>query len=188
MKKLIIFLSVIILSINFSLAQKKVGGITMPEKIVLKENTLLLNGAGVREKMWIDLYACGLYIKNKTTDAESIINSKELSGIKIHIVSSLITSEKMNNAVEDGFKKAAGENMDKLRKDVDTFKSIFAKEDIKKGDIYDIMYIPNKGVVVFKNGKIFPAIDNFEFKKALFAIWLGDDPADDDLKDELLGK
>ena len=75
-----------------------------------------------------------------------------------------------------------------LIKVLKSFKSIFAKEDIKKGDIYDIMYIPNKGVVVFKNGKIFPAINNFDFKKALFAIWLGDDPADDDLKEELLGK
>lgn len=188
MKKIFILLFATTIISNFSYAQKKVGGITMPEKIELKENTLVLNGAGVREKMWIDLYACGLYIKTKTTDAKSIINSKELSGIKIHIVSSLITSEKMNNAVEDGFKKSAGDNIKSLRKDVDTFKSIFAKEDIKKGDIYDIMYIPNKGVVVFKNGKIFPAINNFDFKKALFAIWLGDDPADDDLKEELLGK
>lgn len=188
MKKLVTFLSIVLITINISLAQKTVGGITMPEKLVLKENTLLLNGAGVREKMWIDLYACGLYVKTKSNDANSIINSEELSGIKIHIVSSLITSEKMNNAVEDGFKKAAGDDMDKLRKDVDTFKAIFEKEDIKKGDIYDIIYIPNKGVVVFKNGKIFPAIDNFEFKKALFAIWLGEDPADDDLKEELLGK
>ncbi len=49
------------------------------------------------------------------------------------------------------------------------------------------MYVPEKGVVVFKNGKIQPIIEGLEFKKALYGIWLGEEPADDDLKEDLLG-
>ena len=169
------------------MAQKKVGGVEIPEKLKAGKTTLVLNGAGVREKMWIDLYACGLYIEKKTTNAQEIIDSKEPCAIKIHIVSKLISSEKMNNAVEEGFEKSTGGNIAELRKRIDAFKAIFAKEEIQKNDIYDIVYVPGKGTLIFKNGKIQPVIKGYDFKQALFAIWLGNEPADDDLKEELLG-
>lgn len=168
-------------------AQKTVGGVKIPEKLKAGKTTLVLNGAGVREKMWLDLYACGLYIPKKSTNANEIIESKEPCAIKIHIVSALISSKKMNAAVEEGFEKSTSGNTAKLRDRIDAFKAIFSKEEIEKNDIYDIVYVPGKGTIIFKNGKIQPIIKGLDFKKALFAIWLGDEPADDDLKEELLG-
>ena len=94
----------------------------------------------------------------------------------------------MSDAVEDGFKNALGKPTKEMRKKIDDFKAIFSKEEIKENDIYDIVYIPSKGVVMFKNGKIQPIIEGYDFKKALFSIWLGKKPADDGLKNELLGK
>ena len=44
------------------------------------------------------------------------------------------------------------------------------------------------GVVVYKNGSKKGSIDGHDFKRALFGIWLGDKPADDDLKAGMLGK
>ncbi len=188
MKKLLFTLTAI-LTINLSVsAQKTVGGVTIPGKVKLGATELKLNGAGVREKMWIDLYACGLYVTTPTKNAQEIIASEDACGIKIQIVSGLISSKKMNDAVEEGFEKATGGKTADLRKRIDAFKAIFAKEEIVKNDIYDIMYIPEKGIIVFKNGKINPAIKGLDFKKALFSIWLGSEPADEDLKDDLLGK
>lgn len=178
-------LTLIVVTTSFS--QKTVAGVTMPKKVMIGKNILNLNGAGVREKMWIDLYACALYVKQKTNKANDIINADEHCGIKIQIVSSLISSKKMSDAVEEGFKKSTNGETKELRKRIDEFKAIFSKEEIVKGDIYDIMYVPEKGVVVFKNGKINPIIKGLDFKKALFGIWLGAKPADDDLKEELLG-
>lgn len=186
MKKLALLLFILSIGLT-TYAQKKVGGVTLPEKLVFGKTTLKLNGAGVREKMWLDLYACGLYVKNTSSNATEIISSKESMGMKLHIVSSLISSKKMNDAVEEGFKKATGGKTKALREKIDAFKAIFSKEEIKKGDIYDIMYIPSKGTVVFKNGKVHSPIEGHEFKKALFAIWLGSKPADEDLKEDLLG-
>jgi hypothetical protein len=188
MKKLLSILIILLVSLSTSFAQKTFGDVTIPKKMMVGKTVLTLNGAGVREKMWIDLYVCGLYVKTKTTDANTIIDSKEHCSIKIQIVSSLITSKKMSDAVEDGFKNSIGKPTKEMREKIDNFKSIFADSEIKDGDIYDIVYIPSKGVVVFKNGKIQPIIEGYEFKKALFTIWLGDKPADDDLKDDLLGK
>ncbi|MCB0402009.1 MAG: chalcone isomerase family protein [Flavobacteriales bacterium] len=184
-----LFLSALILLITFpAVAQKTVSGVTFPEKVKVGESTVLLNGAGIREKMWIDLYACGLYVSSVTKNAQDIIDSDKHSGIKIHIVSSMITSKKMSDAVEEGFEKSTGGDMAALRDRIDKFKAIFSKEEIKKDDVYDIMYVPEKGVIVFKNGKIQPVIKGLDFKKALFGIWLGEEPADDNLKKDLLGK
>jgi hypothetical protein len=38
-----------------------------------------------------------------------------------------------------------------------------------------------------KNGKMLGTIEGLEFKKALFGIWLGNNPADKDLKAGMLG-
>ena len=62
------------------------------------------------------------------------------------------------------------------------------KEEIKKGDDFIIINVPNEGVVVYKNGVKKGSIDGHDFKKALFGIWLCDKPADKELKDEMLGK
>ena len=42
-------------------------------------------------------------------------------------------------------------------------------------------------VDVSKNGKHITSIKGLAFKKAVFGIWLCDDPADDDLKEGMLG-
>ena len=132
------------------------------------------------------MYACGLYIIKKSNDENAIINNDEHTAIKIQIISSLITSKKMVAAVEEGFEKSTNGKTKDLRKRIDQFKEVFSKEEIKKGDIYDIIYVPKKGTVIFKNGKIMPIIEGLDFKTALFGIWLGKDPADKDLKEALL--
>ena len=67
------------------------------------------------------------------------------------------------------------------------FKGFFSDK-IVKTNVFDIAYIKGKGTVVYKNGKEVGMIPGLEFKKALFGIWLGSDPADDDLKEAMLGK
>jgi len=186
--KNIILLLLLTTSLTNLKAQKTVGGVTMPAKLMVGQTALHLNGAGVREKFWIDMYACGLYVKKTTDNTQPIINDDEHIAIKIQIISSLITSKKMIDAVDEGFNKSAGKITPELQEKINAFEAVFSKEEIKKGDIYDIVYVPEKGTIIFKNGKIMPIITGLEFKKALLGIWFGEDPADEDLKNEMLGK
>ncbi|PCJ25972.1 MAG: chalcone isomerase [Flavobacteriales bacterium] len=188
MKNLLILIIVTLTQIGIINAQKTVGGVPMPKKVMIGKTVLSLKGAGVREKLWMDMYACALYLKNNTNSASEIINRDEHTAIKIQIISSLITSKKMTSAIEDGFKNATDGKTKAIRKEINEFKKVFSKEEIQKKDIYDIIYVPNKGTVIFKNGKIQPIIKGLTFKKALFGIWLGDKPADKDLKKDLLGR
>jgi len=168
-------------------AQTEVGGVKLPNSETYQGQNLTLNGAGVREKLWIDLYAGGLYLAKKTSDAAEVVSSNEPMSIKLHIVSKLITSDKMVEAVNEGFENATGGNTKALAAEIKKFKSFFMEE-IKKNDVFDIVYIPETGVTAYKNDKELGTIEGMAFKKALFGIWFSNRPADDDLKEAMLGK
>lgn len=186
MKKFLLVLFAI-LFISSVPAQTQIGGATLPNTVSFDGQNLILNGAGVREKFWMDMYAGGLYLKSKSSNASSIVNANEPMAIKIHIVSKLISSEKMIDAINEGFKNTTNGNTAPLSSEIEKFKSFFSDE-ITKNDVFDIVYLPSKGVVVYKNGEQRGAIKGNDFKKALFGIWLSDNPADKKLKEGMLGK
>lgn len=187
MKK-VFFTLLMAFSIMFSAnAQTEVSGVKVDNKLTVEGQNLLLNGVGVREKMWIDLYVGALYLPKKSSDANAIMNSTDAAAIKLNIVSGMITSEKMINAVNEGFENATGGKTAAIKTEISKFKSFF-KEEIKKGDEFLIANVPGKGVVVSKNGTIKGTIEGQDFKKALFGIWLSSKPADKDLKSDMLGK
>lgn len=186
MKNVLLILIAALLSVPAT-AQKEVGGIVLPATLNYSDQNLSLNGAGVREKLWIDLYSAGLYLDGRSNNATEILNSNEPMAIRLHIVSKLITSDKMVEAVTEGFEKSTNGNTAPIQPKIDKILGFF-KEDIKKNDIFDLVYVPNKGVTAYKNGKARGTVAGEDFKKALFGIWLSGQPADDDLKENLLGK
>lgn len=159
----------------------------MPYTLKSEQNTLVINGAGIREKYFMDMYVGGLYLKAKKSDASAIMKADEAMAIRLHIVSGLITSEKMTTAVDEGFKNSTGGNVAPLSAKINQFKDVF-KEKINKGDVYDLIYEPSIGVTIIKNGKTGATISGLDFKVALFGIWLCDKPADSGLKADMLGK
>jgi hypothetical protein len=59
---------------------------------------------------------------------------------------------------------------------------------VKKGDIVTLDWIPDTGTVTSLNGKkIGETLPDVAFYNAVLRIWLGDSPAQDNLKNELLG-
>lgn len=64
----------------------------------------------------------------------------------------------------------------------------FFNDEIVEDDMFDITYQAGTGAVAYKNGKELGIIPGMKFKKALFGIWLGDDPVDNKLKKGMLGK
>ena len=165
----------------------EIGGINMPESLEAGQTKLLLNGAGVREKFFMDLYVGGLYLREKSGDSGAIIEANEPMAIRLHIISSMITSKKMEKATREGFINATGGNIEAIKIQIEEFISVF-KEEIKEGDIYDLVYAPGKGVEVSKNNQSKSIIKGLPFKKAMFGIWLSDKPAQKSLKKAMLGK
>ena len=166
---------------------KEIEGINLPESLEVAKSKLILNGAGVRSKFFIDLYVGGLYLQNKSNNPREIIEKDELMAIRLHIISSLITSKKMENATREGFENATKGNTEPIKSQIEQFISVF-KEKIEENDIFDLIYLPEKGLEVYKNGELKSRIEGLAFKRALFGIWLSDKPAQNSLKEEMLGK
>ncbi len=165
-------------------AQKVFAGVSFLSDMYLGGEKLTLNGGGLREKYFMDLYVAGLYIKTKTKDAGKIINGDEPMAITIKLVSTRVTREKFTESVIEGFKNASHgkASKDEISKFTGAFTSPF-----KNGDRIDLKYTPGKGVAIEKNGTQLKVIPGLEFKKALFSIWLGKIPADETLKSGMLG-
>ena len=92
----------------------------------------------------------------------------------------------MKTAVEEGFGDSVSNKERKaIQSEINTFIGFF-KDAIVKGDHFEIAYVKGTGTVVTKNGKNLGTIKGLNFKKGLFGIWLGNDPADEDLKEGML--
>lgn len=183
MKNLLTLL--LLLSSFYSFSQTRVGGVELPNEMIVKEYKLQLEGAGTRVKLWMDMYAMGLYLTQDMTKAEKIISTDESMGIRLEIISGLITSEKMEKATREGFKNATNGEMENIKQEIDDFISVFLGE-IEKKDVFEFIYSPSDGTMVYKNGILKHSIRGLSFKQALFGIWLCKNPVDKGLKDRLL--
>ncbi|HVL02309.1 MAG TPA: chalcone isomerase family protein [Dongiaceae bacterium] len=185
MKKISVFLSASLLAMSVQAAD--VAGVDVPEEIkTVPAQPLKLNGAGVREKWMMDLYVGALYLKQHESDAVKIIKDENAMAIRLQIVSGMITSERMTSSTLEGFEHATHGNTAPIQKEIDAFLATF-KEPIKEGDVFEMVYVPNEGVKIFKNNELKNTVVGAEFKQALFGIWLSDEPAQKSLKDEMLG-
>ena len=183
-----LFSSLFVLLCFYNFSQNKttvLHGVTFYSEIKLGANNLVLNGGGLREKYFFDLYVGALFLQQKSKDASKILNADAPMVIQLKLVSNSVTREKFVESVKEGFNNASHGKATKeqISKFINSFSGTF-----KKGDKINFEYQPNKGVAVEKNGTQLCVIEGLEFKKALFSIWLGNVPADANLKEGMLGK
>jgi hypothetical protein len=66
----------------------EIASVDMPDSMIAGEHNLTLQGGGVREKFFIDLYAAGLYLAEASRDADTIVNAESAMAMRLAIVSS----------------------------------------------------------------------------------------------------
>jgi hypothetical protein len=176
-----------ILLIGFEAEAREVAGVEIPETLKLENSELLLNGAGIRTKLFMDMYVGGLYLTKKNAEAKAITEADEAMAIKLHITSFLITSERMKEATNEGFELSLKGKTAPLREEIDAFIAVF-EEEIVENDIFDLIYVPGTGMKISKNGTYKATIAGHDFKQALFGIWLSDSPVQKSLRQEMLGR
>jgi hypothetical protein len=165
----------------------EVGGVVLPDTLVAGTQDLALNGAGLRTKFFVKVYAGGLYLKRKSADAAAIVAADEPMAIRMHFIHDGVSSQKLIAAWNDGFANATGGATAPIQAEIDQFNGFFSEE-AKAGDVYDIIYTPEQGVRVYAKGQLMGLIRGLPFKQAVFAIWLGEKPADKSLKAGMLGR
>jgi hypothetical protein len=93
---------------NISCA-KDISGIQVADTIVLENQPLKLNGAGIRSKFFMDLYVGSLYMPSQLSSTVAVLEAP-VAAIRLNITSGMITSEKMRDAITEGFEHATAEN------------------------------------------------------------------------------
>src|SRR5574340_908368 len=91
----IIFLA---LTMTAPVQAKEIGGVNLPDTLPAGKEQLILNGAGLRTKFFIKVYAGGLYLKKKETDARKIIAADEPMAIRMQFIYDGVSREKIGRA------------------------------------------------------------------------------------------
>ena len=184
MKQLMWILIIVTISLPL-FADTEIAGVNVKDKLIYDDTGYSLNGAGIRKKLVLKLYVGSLYTDGKIKDEKDILTGPSKAVIRLDIISGLITSELMAETIEEGFDKAMNGNTAPLRSEIDNFIAVF-DEEIVKGDQFTFISIPGEGVKAYKGDNPLTEIFDDRFREVLFAIWLGDDPADKKLKKAML--
>ena len=171
-----------------SVDARQLDDVNLPDSVTLDGTSvpLQLNGMGYRTKFVFNIYVGALYTEARADSRDAVQALKGPKRVLMHMVYDEVSHEKMADAWREGFEENnSDENFKHLEQRLNTFISYFP--DLKKGDVILLDYVPANGTTVSLNGETKPAIEGEDFYSALLDVWLGEEPADDDLKDAMLG-
>lgn len=167
-----------------------VGGFKFDDTAKVAGKDLKLNGAGMRTKFVVKVYAAGLYLPEKKNNTADILKEEGPRRITLQMARD-ISSDQFGKAFMDGL----NENIDKAEKQrivgqISKMGELFASVDnLKKGDVLHLDWIPGTGTQAELNGqKLGGPISDINFYNAILRIWLGNRPVDSSLKPALLGE
>ena len=163
---------------------KEVAGVTLPDTVSVEGKSLKLNGAGLRTKMVFKVYVAGLYLETLSKDGAAVVSSDQVRRMHLSILRSLDRS-KITEAITEGFEKNSKAQLATLKARLDRLNAMIP--DVEKGDQIVLTYVPGKGTVVSAKNVEKGVIEGKDFADALFAVWLGANPVQADLKKSLLG-
>jgi hypothetical protein len=187
MKKTIkkIMLLILMMLLAGVLFAERIGGVNVPDTMRVGGKNLTLNGGGMRLKVIIKVYVGGLYLQNPSSDEKEIIEADEPMAIWMKFVRD-VDNKSITDAWSQGFQNSADDGYGASQSKIDAFNGVFSS-DVKKNGIYEVVYVPGEGIQMKIDGKEKAVIPGLDFKQAVFAIWLGSVPADEKLKEGMLG-
>ncbi|MET0066797.1 MAG: chalcone isomerase family protein [Candidatus Thiodiazotropha sp.] len=167
---------------------QQLAGIELSERYMREadQRALQLNGAGIREKFFFDIYLIALYVEQPQQRVETLLQNPAPVHIDMFILYSEISQEKFADGWEEGFvANLTQKELRAVRDRLDRFKAMFGT--LHAGDRIGLDFIPAQGTRVRIQDQDQGLIPGWDFFQALLKVWLGDEPVSDSLKSELLG-
>ena len=117
-----------------------------------------------------------------------VIADEHTQRIEMHMLRDL-GSKKLFGAFNEAIQaNHNGAELKAMKTQLEQMADIFnAIGEARQGDVIMLDYQPASGTRISLNGKVFGNIEGAAFKRALLKIWLGNKPAQDDLKKAMLG-
>ena len=187
MRKLVLGLAVLLFVgiSTFELNAGSLAGVTLPDTQQVGGKTLVLNGMGIRTKYMVKVYVGGLYLEQKSSDANAIIKSDAPKQIVMKFLHGASKSQ-MTDAYDEGFSNNSPEAVKTMKAQIDQF--LGGLDAVKSGDEMVVSYVPGTGTTMAINGQKKVTIADPAFGPVILSVWLGPKPPNADLKKGMLGQ
>jgi hypothetical protein len=188
MRKTARLLTILLLGAASAAPAFEIAGTEIPDSLDLAgaHPKLLLNGAGVREKFFLDVYIGALYLPARTSDAGAILGDHGPASVLMHFLYHEVSREKITDGWRDGLRaNLTPDEMRGIQADLEKFNSLFLTA--RKGDVIRIDHRPGSGTDVRINGQWRGMVAGDSFFRSLLKIWLGPEPVSQSLKEAMLG-
>jgi hypothetical protein len=146
-----------------------------------KAVTLKLTGVGMRTKVVFNVYAIGSYLQ----DGAAVKTADDLARADAARMLYLVMERTVGSAdFLDAFKTAVGRTYpaDKFAAEFAQLAAAVGDKAAQRGDHVSLLYVPGTGLRVQIVGKVDVTIKSPAFAQALWEVYLGPKPIDDDLK------
>jgi len=163
----------------------EVAGVKIDDQARIGNTELALTGAGLRKRVFFQVYAIGLYVQDRKADPISQSGPKR---VQIHMLRD-VGAEQFIEALAEGIKANHSEAEAKaLEPRVAQLGAIMAEvKEAKNGMTIALDWTGKETQVMIDSKPAGRPIEGEDFYRALLRIWLGDKPVQDDLKKSLLG-
>lgn len=167
-----------------------IEGQQFDDRIRLADTELVLNGVGLRAVAWFKGYAAGLYLAQKAGTAEAALATKGPKRLRMKMMVE-VESKEFVKAFDKGMQRNLDEaGRAELADRIERFdRTVAALAVLRKGDVIDLDWLPERGFVLSVNGK--PRGEPFAgeaFYAAILKIYIGKEPVDKKLRAGLLGQ
>ena len=170
-----------------------VAGVSYAPQTQASGTVLQLTGAGIRRQASNAMYTAALYLEKKQSTAESVIKDSGAKQLKVVFLRD-VNSREIGDMLARGLvTNSSDDELANLIPEIVELGNLIAERGkLYAGDSFQIDWGPTVGttITVRERGQAKPVVQAFakpDLIGAMMRIWLGNRPADPELKSALLG-
>ena len=164
----------------------EVAGVRLDDRMSLGGQELVLNGAGIRTKLVFKVYVASLYLLQKASDLQGVL-TRAPRRIQLNLLRSLTADQLVDALIEGLTSTSTPEQLAPIKAQIEQLiASMRSFQELKDKDVVTLDFVDG-ATRIGLNGEGKGTIAGDAFNQALTRIWLGEKPAQADLKRALLG-
>ena len=161
-----------------------IENVTFPDRISIENQQLPLRGSALLR--WLSIfkvYVAALYLP-EMENVQDVLAEDIPKRLEISYLVSIDGPDFGKGAEAILERNISADELARLRTRIDKLNAVYRK--VSPGDRYALTYILGKGTELSYNGSPLITIEGADFAAAYFAIWLGSDPIDQDMRNQLV--
>ena len=164
----------------------EVAGVKLDDKASLGGQELSLNGAGMRTRLMFKVYVASLYLPRRASDVPAVL-AQSPRRIQLNMLRS-VSADQLVDAFSEGLEaNTSAGDLAAVKSQTDQLLALMRSfKEVRDKDVIALDFVDGATHIVW-NGDTKGTIPGAAFNQALMRIWLGEKPAQADLKQALLG-